>query len=161
MLKLTNHKLKHYDFDEYVQPLIDPTLKISISQFCNSLKSNTKGRLIKNIEFDVYNSSLTIRGLNDSEEELSSQSFGDPKKSNPIIYKKCGHDTISKDINTIQKYYSTIIRNETIKSLAKLIHLNKRGLINVYCECDNIIRVRGLISTFGSYIILISKTKPE
>ncbi len=149
IVKLLPCKLKSYDLNEFSQQMDDPTLKIVLAQLCNTFSQISKNRSIKNIEFDVYGKSLYIKGLDESDEELINKNFGDSIKTNSFTY--------NKETST-QKYYNISVSSQIAKMLSKLTHFNKKGIVAVYCECDNLLRFRIVISYWGSIVVIIRES---
>ena len=143
-IKIDDYIHKEYNFDDkiYNNP---PTAKTSLSSFCSACDTSIKYRA-NFATFKCY-SDLVIYNVNSESNIDCGKIPWYSDNYNPLInYQET-------------EFFSISITNSILKTLSKLVNINNKGIIKIYCRCQNIMKIILNIGLMGKLTIYIIDDK--
>lgn len=144
-IKIEDYIYKEYNIDDKIYDSI-PNCKISLASFCSACDTSIKYK--SNFSnFKCYDN-LIIYNINSD----SAIDYGKIEWTNDIYDNTVDFDN---DINV----FNIKITNCLLKNFSKLININSKGIIKIYCKCENILKLVLNIGLMGKLTIYIINEK--
>jgi len=139
-LSSSRYQSVEYDFSEFENMSSVPNIRIEISQFCNNMKSMTRGDS-DYTSFKVFPEGLIIEGRNNNGSIMRDSKWGKVKK-----------DYDATD------YVETKVNSSLIKALAKINGMSLYGIVKIMSEQNGYLKVNHKIGDFGEHNIYLIDT---
>jgi hypothetical protein len=136
-IKLDDYVYKEYNINDNITELDNPNAKISILSFSSACESSIKFNCANFMCFKNY----IIYNVNSE----STTDYGKIKWSSDDFI-----------LDESREFFTIKINNSSIKTLSKIKNINLKGILNLYCKCDNIFKIYldiGLMGNLKIYII--------
>lgn len=139
-LASSRYQSVEYDFSEFENMSSVPNIKIEISQFCNNMKSMTRGDS-DYTSFKVFPEGLIIEGRNNNGSIMRDSKWG----------------TVKKDYDATD-YVETKVNSSLIKALSKINGMSLYGIVKIMSEQNGYLKINHKIGDFGEHNIYLIDT---
>lgn len=139
-LNCSRYQSVEYDFSEFENMSAIPNIKIEISQFCNNMKSMTRGDS-DYTSFKVFPEGLIVEGRNNNGSVMRDSQWGKIKK-----------DYDESD------YVETKVNSSLIKALSKINGMSLYGIVKIMSEQNGYLKINHKLGDFGEHNIYLIDT---
>lgn len=136
-LASSRYQSVEYDFSEFENISSVPNIKIEISQFCNNMKSMTRGDS-DYTSFKVFPEGLVVEGRNNNGSVMRDTKWG----------------KVNKDYDE-SEYVETKVNSSLIKALSKINGMSMYGIVKIMSEQNGYLKLNHKIGDFGEHNIYL------
>jgi hypothetical protein len=138
-----------YELDEYHQTFDKPNCRIPLAEFCGFCAVVSRTRGVHHVEFRTYAKGVWILSIDSSGNIIGDKKWGECDDSHRVPIYVPGGPRIIFHGGSTTSHYTINIAVDTIKALAKMTNLVVNGILRVYAERNELLRLQTSVNYYG------------
>jgi hypothetical protein len=159
IVKTESYEHIQYELGDYTQAVTAPNCKIPLVEFCNACSNIGKIKGCSAAKILCYPKGVGIGANSETGVTDRYNKWGECDEETRNSLQVTGGPRLVIHGNALQKVkpFAVKVPIDVIKALGKLSNLTNNGILRVYCECDNLVRLMISISYYAEMTLFLSE----